>query len=544
MTILASCPQTDLLPPGQIPFDYLAHFDKLRGYFSFPPHIEYVPQVIQLKEREYRMDRKRLVKALLHYNAELSASPQTVEAIKSLEDSSTYAVVTGQQAGLLTGPAVTIYKALSVIKLCGLLNERYSPYRFVPVFWAATEDSDLSEADNFSLLSRDDEVKTFRLNLARNTGKPIGEIEIHEVDRTIINFLEAQLIDSEFKADLLGITNDSFAQAHTLGDFFSRLMMRLFGEQGLILFDPIKREFKDLARELLEREIEDPLTLTRLVEQAGDKLESLGYVRPISKTDNACSFFLVEKEGRRQVYHDPARGFWTSERGHSCEELLRILQETPQKFTTCVYLRPLFQDFLLPTVVYVGGPGEINYIAQLKEVYQARGMTMPIIYPRASCTLLEPKMIRWLRKYEIDPLELKGSIHHILRRFNQNSHVNRFQQRHSAILAEMDEMMREVEELDPTLGKALARCKRTTDKKLREMSKKIEERAAEKEGVEIRQISKLRTHIFPLDRPQEGVINIFSFLVKGGLDLLNEISEAINVEKPDHPFITYGSRDK
>jgi bacillithiol biosynthesis cysteine-adding enzyme BshC len=490
------------------------------------------------------MERKRLVEALLHYNAGLSASSQTLEAIKSLQGSSTYAVVTGQQAGLLTGPAVTIYKALSVIKLCGLLNQRYPSYRFVPALWAATEDSDLSEADNFSVLSRDDAVKTFRLNLAKNTRKPIGEIGVRQVDRTIINFLEAELIDSEFKADLLEMINDSFAQANTLGDFFSSLMMRLFAEQGLILFDPMKREFKELARELLEKEIEDPLTLTRLVEQAGDKLESLGYARPISKTDNACSFFLVEKEGRRQVYHDPARGFWTSEREHSRQELLEILRETPQRFTTCVYLRPLFQDFLLPTVVYVGGPGEINYMAQLKEVYQARGMTMPIIYPRASCTLLEPKVTRWLRKYEIDPLELKGSIHPILKRFDQNSHVDRFQQRHSAILAEMDEMMREVEELDPTLGKALARCRGTTDKKLREMSKRIEERAAEREGVEIRQISKLRTHIFPLDRSQEGVINIFSFLVKGGLDLLNEISEAIDVEKPDHLFIAYGSRGK
>ncbi|MBT9171622.1 MAG: putative cysteine ligase BshC [Actinobacteria bacterium] len=544
MTILASCPQTDLLSPEQIPFDYLAHFDKLKEYFSLPPNIEYVPQVIQFKEREYRTDRKRLVKVLLHYNAGLSASSQTMEAIKSLQHSSTYAVVTGQQAGLLTGPAVTIYKALSVIKLCGLLNERYPSYRFVPVFWAATEDSDLSEADNFSVLSRDDEVKTFRLNLRKNMGRPIGEIGAHEVDRTIINFLEAEFIDSEFKVDLLGMISDSLAQARTLGDFFSCLIMRLFAEQGLILLDPMKREFKDLARELLGKEIEDPLTLTRQVEQAGDELESLGYMRPISKTDNACSFFLVEKEGRRQVYHGPARGFWTSERGHSRQELLKILRETPQKFTTCVYLRPLFQDFLLPTVVYVGGPGEINYIAQLKEVYQARGMTMPIIYPRASCTLLEPKVTRWLRKYEIDPLELKGSIHHILKRFNQNSHVDRFQQRHSAVLAEMDGMMREVEELDPTLGKALARGRRTTDKKLREMSKRIEERAAEKGGVEIRQISKLKTHIFPLDRPQEGVINIFSFLVKGGLDLLNEISEAINVERPDHPFIAYGSRDK
>ncbi|MFQ6090060.1 MAG: bacillithiol biosynthesis cysteine-adding enzyme BshC, partial [Candidatus Bipolaricaulia bacterium] len=336
--------------------------------------------------------REKLAERLLSYNRALGASQTVLENIESLSSAGTHAVVTGPQPGLLTGPLYTIYKAISAITVAERLASS-SGRRFIPVFWNHSEDHDFAEVGHIYLLKENRPVILAYPPPESSGPKSVAEISLEEekIERLLSRIAEATP-KSEFKDSILNQVRELVRESHDFGDFFSRMMLWLFGGHGLVLVEP--RHLQELIAPIFTRLIEEPDVTGRLVAQAGKVLEREGKAPQIRHPQWFCNFFI---DRQRVTYRD--RRFQIGEETFSREELLLMVQEEPYRFSSDVVTRPLIQDHLFPTYAYVAGPHEGAYLDQLHGVYRWFGLETPQVIPRYGATLIETRVRRILDRY-------------------------------------------------------------------------------------------------------------------------------------------------
>ncbi|MGD8546097.1 MAG: bacillithiol biosynthesis BshC, partial [Candidatus Bathyarchaeota archaeon] len=267
--------------------------------------IDYINQAHNLKHlftkhfrepsvRKCNVDRPRLIEKLLEYNKNIDAPEQVTRNIVSLSQPQTYAVITGQQPGLFSGPLYTVYKAISSIVICEKLTTK--KISLVPIFWNASEDHDLSEVNHINMFR---ENKPYELRYHHpDEGVALSYINLDksELDK-ILTIIESISPNSEFKPELLRQIEEIIENSHTIGDFFSRFMIYLFGELGLILMEP--ENFRDMMIPVFEKLIRRPTECTQTTNETGLRLKKLGYSPRIHKKSNVCNFFILNSDGKR-----------------------------------------------------------------------------------------------------------------------------------------------------------------------------------------------------------------------------------------------------
>ena len=284
----------------------------------------------------------------------------------------------------------------------------------VPVFWMAGEDHDFDEVRATVVLSGNDPV---RIALPPDEARtPVGRrVFGDEITETVDKLAEA-LRETEFSPDLMDAVRTAYRPGATMRDAFAGLMRHLFAGSGLVFCSPDDARLKRLATDVFRHEIEQhDETLARLT-ATSDDLEAAGFHQQV--TPLPVNLFLMESEGRFTL--DPTEGGGFELRGlarqYSKEELLELLEAEPERFSPNVVLRPIIEDRLLPTAAYVAGPGETSYYAQLRAVYDIFDVPMPVVYPRASVTLVESKVQKVLDQYDLTVDDLGGDIETLLRR--------------------------------------------------------------------------------------------------------------------------------
>ncbi len=315
------------------------------------------------------------------------------------------AVVTGQQVSLFGGPLYTPLKALSAV-LLARRAEALTGRPVVPVFWMATEDHDADEVNHV-------QVGETRLRHAfpvppgmRNHGAA-GRLVLGDDIRATVDAACAALPETPFTADVAALLRRAYAPGATLADAFGRLLAGLFDGHGLVLLDADDPAVKRLAAPVLERAATAGGALAASVRAAGERLVSMGFHAQLPDP-TAPGLFHLDTRGRLALDLDAdgdgangddegggavLRG--TAER-FSADDLVRMARETPERLSPAAWLRPAMQDALLPTLAYVGGPGEIAYWLQLRGVYDALGVPMPLVAPRISATLVDDRTRRAL----------------------------------------------------------------------------------------------------------------------------------------------------
>jgi len=337
--------------------------------------------------------RKRVAEILEHQNKACGASAKTLENISRFRDGA-FAVVTGQQTGLFGGPMFSIYKALTTVKLAQEASKL--GLNCVPVFWLATEDHDLEEVNQADILSPDGQLERFSTVTRGDKDLPVGSVTFGKELAEVVARATTLLGESE-AATLLA---ECYRPGETFGTAFAKLFARLFADLGVVLLDGSDPELDQIVAPVYRQVIEQCSDLNQKLFQRGEQLQAAGYHQQVRITPTSTPL-LAMRDGSRIPVHTDAGSFSIGDAQHSKQDLAALASSSPQTFSPNVLLRPVVQDYLLPTLAYVGGSAEVAYFAQAGALYEAiLGRVTPIV-PRFSATLIEAKPQALLEKHKL-----------------------------------------------------------------------------------------------------------------------------------------------
>ncbi|MFQ6093378.1 MAG: bacillithiol biosynthesis cysteine-adding enzyme BshC, partial [bacterium] len=464
--------------------------------------------------------------------------------IDLLGEDGTFAVITGQQAGLLTGPLLTVYKAITAIQLAERLN-RKDERHFVPVFWVVSDDHDFDEVNHLFLVNRKNEL----VRLVYQPGDeferwPVGRIPVDEDFDLFFDRFAEDTPNTEFKESVLRTVRAAYVEGWNFAEGFARLMTSMFRDYGLVLVDPMDPDLVELAVPIFEREIEDPASSTSLVLQTGDRLKERGYHRQIKVRPGHLNLFL-EIDRRRCSVSVDGDAFRTEGKSYTGEGFLAMLKSSPDRFSPNVVLRPVVRSHLLPTAAYIGGPGEISYFAQLKEVFETFAVSPPVVYPRARVTVVEGKVRRILDRYAIPPAELYEDADGVVRSIVESSLPETFRTAFQEAEGDIERLFRRIRKavvpIDGSLESLVIRSQNRLAHDIAKIEKKAIQAKKRSEEVIVQQIHKVRTNLFPNGALQERVLNIVPFLILYGPGLIGQLFDAVDGDTGRHQMIDIGT---
>jgi bacillithiol biosynthesis cysteine-adding enzyme BshC len=470
--------------------------------------------------------RAALVAALAGQNA---GSP----ALEALAREGTVAVVTGQQAGLFGGPCYTVYKALTAVLLARRLTEAGRPA--VPVFWAATEDHDLAEVNHCYVF--DAAHAPVRLEVAGENPerRAVGAIPI---ERPPVAALDAALGDFPFGAEAVEIAAASYAPGATFGSAFLALMKRLLAPFPLLYADPMQPALRELAAPVLREALAGAPEIALHLRRRHAELEEAGYHAQVHFEERTSLVFLLE-DGRRIALAREGEAYSANGRRFSARELM----DRAGRLSPNALLRPVVQDYILPTAVYVGGPTEIAYLAQSQVIYQALGRPMPAPVPRRSATILDERSARLMAKYGLKlPVFFQGGDalrQRMAYKLVPPGLAEAIGRAKAQAARSLDELNAAISAFDPTLAAALSGSRRKIEYQLSKLERKAAREAMRRNDRAMRDAAYLEGLICPEKHLQERFYSILPFVARYGPEVIGRLAEALAPDCPDHRILAF-----
>jgi bacillithiol biosynthesis cysteine-adding enzyme BshC len=524
--------------------DYLKDPVALRNFYPSAVRFHHelqqrVPEVLSA----YRVDRARVCDALEAMNRRWGAGEATLKNIELLRDADCIAVVSGQQAGLFTGPLYTVYKALSAVKLAGCLQQRNT--KAVPVFWIAAEDHDFAEVAKAELIGRDCQLKSVAVTSdLHREGQPVGQVKLDDSIDAVVNELFELLPASEFAADMKALVKSAWQPGRGYVDSFATMMTALLGRYGLVFLDPLDSELKQVAAPLYSEAARRAPEIAAALEQRSAELDRAGYHAQVLATANSFPLFLHDEQGRRHAVARVANGKYRTkdtDREYSAEELAALAQEQPQRFSPNVTLRAVVQDYLLPTIAYYGGAAEIAYFAQTAEVYRLLERPATPILLRSGLTMIERHTGRVLERYDLTLADFFEGLEPVIKRVVEEhlaaDSSKLFADTEQNMNHELDRLRQELQAIDPTLADALETGRKKINYQLEGLKQRFVRAQMTRDEAAHRQLQRAFDQLYPNKDLQERHINITSLLARHGTYVIEWIFNAINLGSNEHQIV-------
>jgi len=468
------------------------------------------------------------------------APPQAVEAAARLRDPQTVAVVTGQQAGLFGGPLFTLLKALTAIELVERLRVEHG-VAAVAVFWIDAEDHDWDEVKSCGVLDSSLAHRTIAIGDPPGAQvEPVARVRLDASIGDALAELAATLPETEFTAPMLETLRTAYDPGVGMADAFGRWMESVLGARGLVVYNSADPAAKPLAAAMFAREIERAGETARLAAGAGAAMESRGYTAQV--TPHADTVALFHLNAGRQPIRIQGDAFLVGDRVESRSALLERVRRAPAEFSPNVLLRPVVQDTLFPTVCYVAGPNELAYLGQLRGVYGAFGVPMPLMYQRGTATLLDSNAARFLVRHDVALEQLQAQDEAVLNQLLASQlppGVDAAMQDAALLLQErMERLAASVAQVDATLESAARSALGRMQDDLKKLQGKIIQAAKRKDDTLRRQFQHVQAQAFPGGAPQERAVGFVHFLNKYGPVLIDRLLEEMPADMGVHWVIT------
>ncbi len=522
----AACLRHSEIPhTSRLFLDFQYHFDRVAEFYAGSP-TDPAYYIAAAQAIQYPDDRRAaLVSALRARNPE---SP----ALARLAEPGTVAVVTGQQVGLFSGPAYTIYKALTAVRLAAQLTERGIPA--VPIFWLATEDHDFAEINHCYVYDQRHQPAALSVE-AHASDRPVGAIPVVHppFDR-----LEAALAPFPHGAEIVSMVREAYGEGATFGTSFQHLLERLLAGRGLLFLDPLDEPLRRIAAPLLADALRQTPDLNVALLERNRRLEQAGYHAQVHVEQKTSLLFLLE-DGQRIALRRQDRSYISKDRRFSEAELAA----RPRDLSPNALLRPVMQDYLLPTIAYVGGPAELAYLAQSQVLYDKLLGRMPVAVARTAFTLLDAPAAQQMRDYHLTLQSFfqaqNGGVGELIaHRMLPEDLVSQFEVVRGHSAGELDKLRAELAAFDPTLAAALdksrakilyqiSKLEHKTSRELLRRTERIQSQAESLTGL-----------VYPAKHVQERYYSILPFLAEHGLDLISRLYENVNLDCPDHRILT------
>ena len=536
MRVIPDCISFSAIPHTTKLFsDFLSYSPAVRKFF---PHSPNTDDVAQLAASLPRHDERQadVADALARQNRAWGASEQTLHNIQRLRQGA-FAVVTGQQVGLFGGPLLSLMKAASVLALAQQVER--AGVECVPVFWMATEDHDLDEVNQALLLTQDFQVASFAAETEGITGAPVANLRFADGTSQLVASV-AELLGDSLAADYL---RESYRPGETFSDAFAKLYARIFGGHGLILLDPSDPALHRIAAPLFAEAVRRSPEIDAALLKRNRELSAAHYHEQVKITEESTPLFALVKGARVPVHR--SNGDFTIGRDRlSLGQLLQRLEAAPEEFNANVLLRPVMQDYWLPTLAYIGGPAEIAYFAQVGVVYEKLlGRVTPIL-PRLSATIIEPRIERLLTKYDLDLTEIfhgECQLRDCLAARTLPADLKQsFEQGRQNVDASVRRIRESLAKLDTTLVEAADRAANKMAYQISRLEKRAAQAELRRNEILLRHAAQIENALYPHKELQEREIAALYFYAKHGPEIVDRLIETAHARCPEHKVVRMG----
>ncbi len=522
--------------------DYENHEQKIMDYFDYSPINDYEKRVTDLEKRDFK--RAQLTELLYTVNKQWDAPSSTFANIDRLKDKDSVVVIGGQQAGLMTGPLYSVNKIISIIQFAKK-QEALLDIPVIPVFWIAGEDHDYDEINHVFFIGNE-KLEKHSLGQQVNEKQSISHIKI---DRNYadqwVNELFTQLTETTYTKNLYTIVKSCLDQSTTYVDFFARLVFQLFQEEGLVLIDSASTELRRLESEYFVNLIEKQSEISKGVYHSFQRLSQSGYSISLDVELNDGHLFVYDNDERILLERNEA-GEWVGKQNEiqlTTRELLDIAKETPELLSNNVVSRPIMQEFVFPTLAFIGGLGEISYWSVLKSAFHSLGIKMPPVLPRLSFTFIDQNTEKRLKKFAIDESSAvndgvdKYKINWLAAQNNPPLH--QISEQLKQVIDDAHQPLRTIAaEIRTDLGQLANKNLEYLFRDIDFLQERIDKALEEKYEIELAIFNKINLMLFPNGGLQERVWNPLLLINEHGIDFLKKLTNASCSFEEDH-FLVY-----
>jgi bacillithiol biosynthesis cysteine-adding enzyme BshC len=449
------------------------------------------------------------------------------------------AVTTGQQTGLFGGPLYTLHKVLSAVRLASEL-EQVLEQPVIPLFWIASDDHDWAEVDHTLVVDAQNDLLRIRIEQPGDAAPlPMSARRTGDEVRPALDALAAALPDTAYSGPLLGALREAYRPEATMAAAFQALFAHILRDVDVVLVDPSDRALKGASAPLVLREIDATDTHAAMLGRQTERLERAGYHAQVAIGRDAANVFAHDPAGRDRLVRD--RDGWSLRRTRrrlADAELREWIEREPAAFSPNVLFRPVLESALLPTVAYVGGPGEVAYFGQIGCLFRSHGMEPPLVVPRASLTIIESKVRRLLDRFEMEPADFQRPFHEVLTERMRASLpatvTGPLAELRQSIEAGYDRLMEGAASIDPTLEGWVRAVRNRALSQVHDAEKKVTRHKRKRSEIEVRQLGRAAANLAPGGTAQDRALNATPYLARYGPGLIHDLLDAIDL-RPDRP---------
>jgi bacillithiol biosynthesis cysteine-adding enzyme BshC len=497
--------------------DYLDRAENLKPFYLNEPSVKGIEQAIRSR-KDVATNRKVLVAGLKEQYAKTRGSDAVDKNIDFLLLENTFTITTAHQPNIFTGPLYFIYKILHTVKLSEYCKTSLPGYNFVPVFFMGSEDADLDELGHFHLNGE---------KIVWNT-KQVGAVGRMKVDKEFLKLIaqtEGQLTVLPFGNEIISIIKQCYQEGVSIQNATFELINTLFGEYGLIVLIPDSTNLKRLATEIFKDDLLNE-TASVIVEKTAERLDAIGY--KLQANPREINLFYLKDDLRNRIERVKNKYVVRDSRLTFDEkEMIGELKDHPERFSPNVILRGLFQELILPNLVYIGGGGEIAYWLQLKDLFSHYKVPYPVLLLRDSFLIVEKKWQEKISRLGFTAEDFFLSEQELLNRLVTRETKNKIGL--NGDLTEIgnfyDSLHKQAIAVDASLGKHVEALRSQSIYRLQELEKKMLRAEKRKFSDQQHQIKTIKEKLFPQDGLQERIDNLMYYYAKWGKDFLQRIYE-------------------
>ncbi len=520
------------LPYSSLVADYITSFENLADCYSGNPFSD--DQVRDYVDRyAYHGDRTRLFELLKSYNEPFDLHESAKKNLELLKEDDTLVVVTGQQPMVYGGPLMVVNKTMGAI-LSARRISRLTGRTVVPVFWIGDEDHDFQEMSVLNLPGNP-KPDALTVELPGTGYTRVADLRLNGSFAGFSARVKEKLPQTDFSGELWNLLDNSFKDGNGWGDAFGKLMAGLFSKHGLILAGSNDPGIKQFVQPVIVKAIQYSDNIRDSLEKQSKIFEK--HQGRQAGVEASLLFYVDEHNVRHRIHR--TNGIWEieNERSWTTEALIDLAGKNPERLSPNVFLRPLMQDFLLPNIAYVAGPGELAYFGQMKSLYSIFERPEPFIIPRLSSTLVEPSIARVLDQVPLKWMEFSGRIEDLEKEYLKQSNApdidelfNKWNKRFAGL---KDELKSEISEIDPTLSGAVDSSSAVFFKEMGKLKGKVTKAVKSDQDIQIKRIHRIQQHLYPDREWQERKIAFIYFMNKYGMDLWDTLLEMLDNDKLD-----------
>ncbi|MEO1434615.1 MAG: bacillithiol biosynthesis cysteine-adding enzyme BshC [Bacteroidota bacterium] len=498
---------------------YVAEDTSLTEFYVHATNFDAFQAVMKAKQLNFA-SRKITSEYIKTKYEDLPKSEILQQHIHSLGDSNTFTIVTGHQPSLATGPLYFIYKIASVIKLCRQLAEHYPEYNFVPVYWLGSEDHDFDEINHFELFGQS-------YVWQQDQKGPVGQLSTTGI-RTLLPSLFEKLGERPYAEQLKTLLNRSYGTHDLLDGATFQLVHDLFQEYGLVILQANDPELKRAFIPILEKELFEQASYP-LVNQSIEELEAKGYKGQASPREINL-FYMRPGLRERIVKESEFYQVLNTDIRFSASEIKEELHQHPERFSPNVIMRPLYQEFLLPNLAYVGGGGEIAYWLERKRQFEYFGIPFPMLIRRASALWIDKGSSKKIDKLGLELRDIFQEEEPLIKAYVKEQSDSDFQfgAAITSVLKGFSEVAAEAQKVDPTLVKTVKAEEAKALKSIEQLKGRLIKAEKRNQETAVNQIRSLKDKLFPGQGLQERKDNFMSIYLKHGQGFINQLVETLD----------------